>query len=563
MSDQKLRLSQLHQIPVFALQGRFLELCHDQGNTEKLRDLFAVVLEIEPRKLESAIRKLTRAQLTKLIDAAPDLFTYADIRTLFEEYRYGVSPSFYVYQVTSIDSSRLEDRDQLKRRFDHQFALLGADQDAEPAIKELTLNSLDSLPELGGILEGNYRFLQRLGYIDAKQRAVSTFQTLYGFFWINGVQRYAIVHGRTREVLKYLCAAIEKALGICLVELVISKQLQKELPFLDPEKIQLGVFRDPDPDSDNFPSIKVHNSERHGRQFEDLLDTYPEMPQANYGDTSVGNKRTTISITEKGLFRVYGRFTAAQLRAWWIETLSQVVNTLSRYHSRQEDYIAALNLEQTEEFERLSCDTQKHHLMQIVMTLVAFKQMPGIGVYPLRESPLQLAASFGDLVKVQIPFPCKDVTCEEGHYFVCPTCNNRHLTIENRDDWTIKCSKHPMFPLNLELPLIGECDKLHAYSLDSKDIESMIEVFFGRKVLGIVQNAINNSGIQDCHINFDKEIIYVHGTSLVYHPNRSRAFGRHNDTVTNNIYNNNYSDVKITDSPGSGVGTHAHGQHID
>ena len=561
MSDLELRLSQLHQIPVFALQDRFVEISLMDGNEAKLIELFHRILDKEPRKLDSAIRRLTRAQLTMLIDASPELFTDADIRALFEEYRYGTSPSFYLYQLTAVDPSRLEDLDQLKCRIKHQFDHVGADDETELSIGELNLNSLYSFPEQAGILEANYRYLQRLGYVDANQRAISTYQTLYGFFWINHVEGYAIVHGRTKQILKYVRTAIERALGICLVELVVSEQLQIELPFLDPEKIQLGIFRDPDPTSNNFSSVKVTNSSRHNKQFERLRAAYPEMPQANYADTAVGDKRTTISIYDKGLFKVFGRFTAAQIRNWCLASLRQVVTTLTRFHDKQADFIAALNLEQTDEFNRLGCNIQKDHLKHIVATTVAFKKMPGIGVYPLTGSPLQIAAIFGDLVTVQIPFPCQDVSCEEGHYFVCPICTNRHLRIVHGRDWIVHCTEHPIFPLNLHLPLKGECEKLQHYSLDSAEIESTIEIFLGRKLLGIIQDVINSSKIQDCSVDFDQEIIYISGRSYVYHQNRSKVFGRQGDTLVQNIYGGNYSNVRISDSPGTGVGTHAQGQH--
>lgn len=561
MNESEFRLAQLHQIPVFALQKHFVDISQTHEQAETLLNVIQDVLGKEPRMLDRAIGRLSRAELNKIIDASPELLTDDDLCVLFEAYRYGVSPSFCIYQLTSIDLSRVTDIDELECRIETYFKNIDPVQDSELALAGITLNSLSPLPEQGGILEANYHYLKRLDYIDACLIAVSTYETKFGFFWINLSEGYAIVQRRSKDVLKYLRNGIERSLGTGLVELVISEELQKELPFLDPEKIQLGLFKDSDPESENFPTVKVTNSARHNRQFEKLRETYPEMPQANYGDTAVNGKRTTISVYARGVLKAYGRFTATQIRHWCFESVGQIVDALTRFHRQQAELIATLNIDDASEYSRLSCNLQKDLVKQLVSTLVAFKKLPGIGVFPLNVSPLFVAATFGDLVKVQIPFFCQDVACEVGHYFVCPTCGNRNVTIVERDGWIVDCENHPMFPLNAPLPLVGECDNLYHYSLDTTDISGTIEIFLGRKLEGIIQDLINNIGLDDCLVDFNKEFIYISGTNVVYHPNRDKAFGAQGDSLTKNIYGDNYEDVLIAHSPGSGVGRRASGHH--
>ena len=379
--------------------------------------------------------------------------------------------------------------------------------------------------------------------------------------WINLLAGYAIVQRRTKDVLRYLVDGIERSLGTRLVELVISDELQKEIPFLDPEKIQLGVFKDPNPNSDNFSSLKVTNSARHNRQFERLREAFPEMPQANYRDTAVGDKKTTISVYERGVLKAYGRFTTTQIRHWCFESVGQIVDVLTRFHCQQAEFVATLDLDDAREYSRLSCNLQKDLVKRLVSTLVAFKKLPGIGVFPLNVSPLFLAATFGDLVKVQIPFSCQDAACEVGHYFVCPTCGNRNLIIDNGDSWIVNCDNHPMFRLNIPLPLLGECDNQYRYSLDTSDINGKIEIFLGRKLEGIIQDVVNSIGLDVCPVDFDKDLIYISGTNVIYHPNRDKDFGAQDETLTKNVYGDNYEDVQISHSPGSGVGKRASGHH--
>ena len=181
MKESELRLAQLHQIPVFALQKHFVDLSNTQEHAETLLDVIQGVLGKEPRILDGAIGRLSRAELKKIIDASPELLSDADIGILFEAYRYGISPSFCIYQLTSIDSSLVKDIDELERKLETYFQNIDPVTDSELTIAGLTLNSLSLLPEHGGILEANYRYLKRLDYIDANLIAISTYETKFGF----------------------------------------------------------------------------------------------------------------------------------------------------------------------------------------------------------------------------------------------------------------------------------------------------------------------------------------------------------------------------------------------
>jgi len=96
MSEPEIRLQQLQQIPVFALRQAVYQLLEDYQMEGLLHERFRTVLNRRPRNIKRAVQRLTREHLTRLIDACPEI-TDDHIRELFEEYRYGTNPLFYIY----------------------------------------------------------------------------------------------------------------------------------------------------------------------------------------------------------------------------------------------------------------------------------------------------------------------------------------------------------------------------------------------------------------------------------------------------------------------------------
>lgn len=137
------------------------------------------------------------------------------------------------------------------------FVRASTQEEGLPRVRSLALNDLGPLPRRPEVIEGNYRFQARLDYIDEDQNAVSTYQTLYGFFWLNSTEGYVIIHARNPGVLKALKHAIEEATDIHLTSLVISKQLKNALPFLLRESFRSGRLHDPDPGPDRFRWLTI------------------------------------------------------------------------------------------------------------------------------------------------------------------------------------------------------------------------------------------------------------------------------------------------------------------
>ena len=162
MSDLELRTRQLQQIPVFALRRAVGELLDDPGMDSLIRVRLREVLGRRPRDLKRAIQRLTREQLTRLINACPELAD-DEVQGLFEEYRYGVSPSFniYLFNTGRVPQGAWQG---FRPRFEAALEAFNKPLDEGLArVRAVCLNDLTALPDRPEIMEGNYRFLYAAG----------------------------------------------------------------------------------------------------------------------------------------------------------------------------------------------------------------------------------------------------------------------------------------------------------------------------------------------------------------------------------------------------------------
>ena len=151
MTDQELRLSQLQQIPVFALRDKLIELAQDETFAKKLTERFQHVLGLKPRKLQRAIKKCTRAQLVKLLRVCPEI-TPSEIAQIFRKYRYGTGPSLHLYQFDTVSLDALDKLDALKEQLGQLVESFENVEDGRPMIKELKIIEMLPMPDQSGII---------------------------------------------------------------------------------------------------------------------------------------------------------------------------------------------------------------------------------------------------------------------------------------------------------------------------------------------------------------------------------------------------------------------------
>ncbi|MBZ0292385.1 MAG: hypothetical protein K8L99_07430 [Anaerolineae bacterium] len=539
--------TQLQQIPVFALR-EIVQSVSDAIEADKMIERFKSALGITPRILESAIKRLTREQLTLLVLECPEI-TPVKVSELFEQYRYGINPAFQIF-LFGENATGVDDINLFRTEFTGVLEAFNSEHgEGLPTIKRVDINDLGPMSTQPDIIEGNYRFLQRLDYIDDGQNAISTYETLYGFFWINMLEKYVIIQAQQSVVRKVLKEAIEASADINLTALVISKQLKNDLPFLSRDTMKSGKLYNPDPDVNNFRSMVISDDKLYAKGYEDLEKRYPVVRQARYRD-ALGEKTTTLIVqADSGALRIYGRFTASEFRSWCLNRMADIISVLKAYQANITPYVRNLNLKQNPAMLRLRTTKQKNYVIELIIALLTLKQSPNLDTFSLPMTAFTLAAELGQKVKVQLPFQCENPTCEEEAYLMCPTCENRVFTVKKIGSvWQLECSQHHTNKWTTTFPLNISCEAGHEYSLSFDDIAKFIEVVPGKDLLSIISSVIGTS-IENNSVDFEQESFFIRGSIFYYHPNKANLcyrtandfgvsiVGDHNIVTGNNIGN--------------------------
>jgi hypothetical protein len=522
MSDSATRLRQLQQIPVFALRQVMYELLEDERAEAALRRRFGQPLNRRPQHMRQVIQRLGREQLTSLVAASPEIDD-GRVQSLFEEYRYGSNPAFYVYlfDKTALDRDALQG---FRQRLDAQLTASGAIHGGElPRIRGLAVSDLLALPDRPGVLEGVYRFETRIDYVDTAENAACTYQTLYGLFWIKPTEGFVIIHVRSADVLKALRHGIEKAAGVPLAPLVISKQLKNALPFLLRDSFRVGRLHDPDPGPGRFRWLTIADENPYAKGYQDLEERYPEVHSVRYRETLDDDRSTTLTIRcDRGALSLTGILRRSQLRAWTLDRLGQLISVLNEFRPNAPAYVETPTLEDVKELAPLNA-AQRRHVLQMISALLTVKQSPTVGYQRLGVEVLQLSADMGNWMRAQVPIEAVEARADGDGYLACPLCEATTFAIFKRTDgWEIECRAHRQQRWATALPLTGESATGDSYTLDEDDLTATLELLPSETLLEMIADVVNHH-LPGYTYDLRRESFIVRGPNLVYYPDRSKV----------------------------------------
>ena len=150
------RVSQLRQIPVFALKQKLIEYAVHPTNAVILTKRIVETFDYKPRVIEGAIKNHTGDELVQLVAAIPEI-SDPEITLLFEEYRYGKNPSFRIYRFGRLSSNMPNDLTLDKCEFNATIIELEDTPDAdEPRAKKLHLDDFIVISDNPRIVEGKF-----------------------------------------------------------------------------------------------------------------------------------------------------------------------------------------------------------------------------------------------------------------------------------------------------------------------------------------------------------------------------------------------------------------------
>lgn len=508
------RQSYLQQVSTPVLRDELIALCRGGVEDDEMQTRYFNRLGSEPANVKAAIRKLTRVDLLRLIDDCPE-FNDAHVRSLYESNLYGVGTSIHIFLFDKIALADTQSLHTLQAKLRNSFAI-GLSQQCElsPPAKELKLRQLEQVPNYSAIVEGRYSFLRRFEYIDENECAVTSYETVYGFFWLDSSSGYAILQALRTNELKAVRCAIESALDTELVHMRITKELRDRLLFLRKENMRAARLYDPFPKSGQFQTL-VAEDPFLNEKIADLMKGYPQVRNARYIEYVSDTKSATLAVSERGSLGLRGRFRSSEFRAWAVSRLNSIVTAHRRMQSETHSYLETLDLTGFRELDIFENEKQRLYFMEIAKAALVMKGQSRSSL-PLSISPLQLASAFGDLMHVQLPISCAHVGCDFRGQLHCRTCGDTRLMVLPRRPWRLTCSKHRTEREPWRIPVCWTCDNLHPIEMSLEEVESKIEIFMDTTLQELLAK-VTKKCLPQCAFNAGSDQIYVSGRSSIYY----------------------------------------------
>ena len=495
---------------------KLLYLLLDQpGLSDRLRIRIRETLKIQSINPADTIRSLTRDKLILLIESCPEI-SATQIDQLYEEYRYGQNPTLNIFLFNPRRVKR-PDRADMEGEIRHELEAWNSGiVEVLPWVKSLQLESLLEYTDQPMLLEGSYRFLRRIDYINAEQNPTSTYETIYGFFWLNLEVGYCVIHGREASILHGLEISIERGAGLNLVSLIITTELKNSLPFLLEESLRSSRLHDPDPTSSRFRWMTIADDAPYAKGYRELEASYPEVRDARYRVTIDEQRETSLTIRlDRGVISLAGKISATQFRNWALLRLGEIITRVQSLHTQPTLFIKTRGFRNVPELARYTAG-QKDSLLRITADILELKVKPGIGYRATGISPLALANRMQRLIKVYVYLSCPQEGCDLEGYFACEVCGGTDFQIVKREDgFALKCPRHLGQPWSITPPFQSRCLNGHPINIELELLEESLLLLPGDQLLNSISELISRY-IPAYDFDPKQESFYIRSRRIYY-----------------------------------------------
>lgn len=541
----------LRQIPVFALRKQLLNFLHE-GEAKKL--MVSRMKQVLKKKAipnpKKTIEKLNRDNLVRVIKKYPEI-DEETVKTLFEEYRYGSNPSFsiYLFNISSGEEKGLKTIQSSIRKSIAAHNLttpkelprvrnLMADDliiiKHQPEVEEETGNEKElKAAQFQEIIEGTYHFQRRVDLINEKENPISIYETVYGFFWINQKQGYAVIQAHDRSILHALEDAIIKGIGLLIINLTITKELKNALPFLLNNAIFSSKLHDPNPGSRRIQKISFTDEHLYDKGYTQWEKRYPEVASARYKIEIKGleGQRILNIGFDYGEMSIAGKLNASQFRDWALNCLSKIIKKISDFENEPAKYIQTRRFSALKELNKFN-PAQREVITKVLAMLLDLKKNSGIGAKVLDRSALEIARDLKNLVHVQFKVSCLDEHCSVDGYLTCPKCGGKFFRVSEEDGkWSLTCTAEKRNNWSSSMPFDIKCEQEHLMTISVRDLEGWIEILPDRELLDVISDVIKKY-IPKADFNGDMEYFMIHRHFLIYYAEPSDLSTLDHSTMT-------------------------------
>jgi len=526
---------------------------------------------IRYRKWETAIQRLTVEQLIQLINAYPADVTDAVIEAEFKEYRHGRSPTlrFYTFpsgDLADLDLKRVNRRAQnAVRRANQTLQKAVGKEEALPRLQELAMEPFvrTGAKEWPAALHAGYHCQYRLDYVAPDERAISTYQLLYGHVWVDPGRAFIALHAHPAALEPTLVEVLSQALGARLTLVRVDKELKRELKFLQKASCRRVRLVDPNPERKRFRSLTLGDDEDLarreylGRDYQAWENDFPEIASMRYRAQFLPGRDTSLSIgATSGSLTLSGAVAAGEMRDWARDTGGQIVEVWRDRQRRWLERPLALDHERLWTHPLLAGfpDDLRSPVLALVRALATIKarQDPQFNTWPLPLEMGELALTsaraqameqLGEAINaggpvpwfrvmVRVVCPVEDCTAATD-YLVCPACGRNlfWLALSDQGERVLMCThRYCEGKWAGGFPIQTICEDEHDIELAwDSHIGERLELFVNPEFAFLIQKLLEGEAQ---HYNARGESLWVRDDVLVHQDKRPDYVVREAGEVT-------------------------------
>lgn len=355
-NDREIAIKKLYLLQVVYPIRRLIKRLYYKDNSDELKKLYYKTFKKNPRNVIQTLEYLNREQLITLIRDSS--IPTKEIEQLFEEYKYGIRISLYLFSY----AGKLSEKKfaQILQSFNTEEVVKSV-QNLPPnsTIKELVNDlSVEEQPEIKSLLfdvsnvesiannftEVPFVYEKKYLYLESHTRNLArVYELVPGFLWINESLKITAICAKNKLVMEMVKNTIEKAFGLRLVSPVLVQNIADEI--LNRELLEsaswLSLYAD-----DELPKrIRAADEQLSQKKLIKKLNHGKyERVSSLYSQTISDNKKIRVGISQwEGKIYITRTLRTSEIRELVPGLLVKIFNTIKRKEQgKVEEFIEAL-----------------------------------------------------------------------------------------------------------------------------------------------------------------------------------------------------------------------------
>lgn len=292
-------------------------------NIEDLRNKIENLKKANVRDVKSALLKLNRYELIKIIDSMSNI-TSKDINDIYEQYRYGLKPGFTIFYFNK-KSKKIPLKDVEEKIKEYIKKISYAE---EANYKDIKYKSYTKIDE--DVYEYAFTYLSKYTYISDKEEPDYIYEMQESYIWFSLEHMFLAIKNSPRKIETELKNIFENIYEINLYNIKINKKLIKEV--FDDTSMKKGSFIKLDAGDDEAEKMIIADanfSEKDGLKAK--VSGY-DMTSTFLNEKIDENTNSTLGINcNVGKLYLTKNVTATIFRRWSVNKIKAIISYLNNF----------------------------------------------------------------------------------------------------------------------------------------------------------------------------------------------------------------------------------------